>query len=182
MSSYRELANVLAEAGGSEKAYGVAIVSAVGGIIAASIPQFVKLFQDRKQKFLSDRRGVLLGRWEGEGDDYYIEDGDNSRHNSPRLPFSVVMTFTQVGRTVKANATIKGTSRGEKTTDTLVMSGMFYDNDYLQLSYSSPNMKQLGVVVLALKPDNKSLKGHYSGFSPRRSTIVAGSITTSKVE
>ncbi|MGC2744538.1 MAG: hypothetical protein WA672_15285 [Candidatus Angelobacter sp.] len=85
------------------------------------------------------------------------------------------MTFDSVGPTVKAHATLSG---GSEINDELSLFGMFYNDDYLQLSYYNTNLvrKQLGVVVVRLGPDGLTLSGYYTGFSPRRETIVAGTI------
>ena len=93
-----------------------------------------------------------------------------------RLTFDAVMTFSSVLRTVKANALLQGFGSAEE--DSISLFGMFYNDDYLQLSYYNKNLarKQLGVVVLGLDARGTTLKGYYTGFSPRRNTIVSGTI------
>jgi hypothetical protein len=97
------------------------------------------------------------------------------------MPFSVVMTYTAVGHTVKAHAVLTGPDSAQPT-DKITLFGMFYNDDYLQLSYYNENLarKQLGVVVLGLTPDGATLKGYYTGFSARRASIVAGTIALNK--
>jgi len=147
-------------------------------LLAAAVPFALTAFADRRAKHLSARRSVLLGRWEGEGSDYYVEDS-----RKPKVTFRVVMTFTTVGHTVKGNAALHIPDLGEAD-DKLFLFGMFYNDDYLQLSYYNENLarKQLGVVVLGITPDGDALKGYYTGFSPRRETIVAGTIALAKKE
>lgn len=147
-----------------------ALIGAGATICAAAIPLAVRSYNERRSKYLSPRRGALLGRWEGKGADYYIEDSRKAK-----LDFGTVMTFDSVGPTVKAHATLSG---GSEINDELSLFGMFYNDDYLQLSYYNTNLvrKQLGVVVVRLGPDGLTLSGYYTGFSPRRETIVAGTI------
>jgi hypothetical protein len=97
------------------------------------------------------------------------------------MGFSAVMTFDAVGPSVKARAILTYT---DGQADQISLFGMFYNDDYLQLSYYNKNLalKQLGVVVLRLHPDGSSLSGYYTGFSPRRETIVAGTIKLLKKE
>jgi hypothetical protein len=159
------------------KEIGAAIVTACATIVAASIPIAWLAVQKYFTSPLSARRDALLGRWEGQGADYYVED---SREEP--LTFSVVITFTAVGRRVKANAVVgDGDSAND---DTLILLGTFYNDDYLQLSYYNKNFatKQLGVAVLGLSPNGLGLKGYYSGFSPRRRTIIAGTIVLQRKE
>jgi hypothetical protein len=107
----------------------------------------------------------------------YVEDSAQAQN----MPFSVVMTYTAVGHTVKAHAALTFADSAHPT-DKITLFGMFYNDDYLQLSYHNENLmrKQLGVVVLGLTPDGAALKGYYTGFSPRRATIVAGTISLNK--
>jgi hypothetical protein len=139
-----------------------AIIGAGGGILAAVLPLTWTALAKRRGIHLSDRRGALLGRWEGQGTDNYVEDS-----RKPLFKFELIMDFQEAGRTIKADA---------------VLSGVFYNEDYLQLSYYNKNLarKQLGVAVLRLGPDGNTLSGYYSGFSPIRETIVAGSILMEK--
>jgi hypothetical protein len=151
-----------------------AFVGAGATISAAGIPLIWNGIARRKAIHLSKRRGALLGRWEGKGADYYIEDTRESL-----LTFGAAITFTVVGHTVKASASIQGNATEE---DELSLSGMFYNDDYLQLAYFNKNIarKQLGVVVLGLQSNGTDLRGCYAGFSPRRETIVAGTIRLTK--
>ncbi len=152
-------------------------MGACATLIAGAIPLAANAIANRRAKHLSARRGVLLGRWEGRGTDYYVEDSAQPRN----LQFSVEMTYTAVGHTVKAHAVLTG-SDATQAADHVALVGMFYNDDYLQLSYHNENFarKQPGVVVLGLGPNGDILKGYYAGFSPRRSTIVAGTIEMTK--
>jgi len=154
-----------------------AIVGATATLLATTIPLAVTAIANRRAKHLSARRNVLLGRWEGQGSDYYVEDSGQPQN----LPFSAVMTYTAVGHTVKAHAVLTAPN-SMQTPDKINLFGMFYNDDYLQLSYYNENFarKQLGVVVLGLTPDGATLKGYYTGFSPRRASIVAGTIALNK--
>jgi hypothetical protein len=152
------------------KELSAAFVGAFATISAASIPLIWNGIAKRRAVHLSKRREALLGRWEGEGTDYYVEDS-----RQPLGKFVAAITFTAVGHTVKASATIQPNETEE---DELSLFGMFYNDDYLQLSYFNKNFarKQLGVVVLGLQSSGTDLRGYYTGFSPRRETIVAGTI------
>lgn len=152
-----------------------AFIGAGGGIVAACVPQLLKAISIRQSKHLSARRNALLGRWEGQAEDYYVEDSRRAL-----VGFSATMVFTTAGHTVRAEAIIW--SATDTVQDDLVLSGTFYNDDYLQLSYCNKNFarKQLGVVVLGLGPDGQTLSGSYTGFSPRRDTIIAGTISLSK--
>jgi hypothetical protein len=147
-----------------------AFVGAGATISAAAIPLIWNGIAKRRAVHLSKRRNALLGRWEGEGTDYYVEDP-----RRPLVKFVAAMTFTAVGHTVKASASIRANATEE---DELSLLGLFYNDDYLQLSYFNKNFarKQLGVVVLGLQSSGTELRGYYTGFSPRRETIVAGTI------
>ena len=152
-----------------------AMIGAGATILAAGMPLSWTAFSNRRARHLSARRDALLGRWEGKGSDYYVEDS-----HKPQVTFTAVMTFTAVGHTVKADSVLRVPSPAEK--DEICLFGMFYNDDYLQLSYYNKNLvrKQLGVVVLRLTPDGSTLRGYYTGFSPRRETIVAGTIVLEK--
>ena len=153
-----------------------AFIGAGATVAAAGIPIVWNTILTRQAQHLSARRAVLLGTWEGQARDYYVEDT-----TKPLSGFSARMTFTAVGRTVKAEALIQNIDIDDASDD-LTLFGMFYNNDYLQLSYYNKNLarKQLGVVVLGLAPDGKTLRGSYTGYSPRRETIIAGTISVSK--
>jgi hypothetical protein len=58
----------------------------------------------------------------------------------------------------------------------LLLTGTFYNDEYLQMMYRSSNRsrRQLGVAVIQLDPLGQTMKIHYAGFSPTRSTFVAG--------
>jgi hypothetical protein len=155
-----------------------AMIGAGATILAAAVPVSWTALANRRAKHLSKRRDALLGRWEGKGSDYYVEDSQK-----PQITFVAVMTFTAVGHTVKADSVLRGVGGvGSVDEDKISLLGMFYNDDYLQLSYYNKNLarKQLGVVVLGLSPDGSTLRGYYSGFSPRRDTIVAGTIVLKK--
>lgn len=155
-----------------DKGFLAAIIGAVATVLAAIIPPLWKAIDQRRFTHLSNRRKALLGRWEGEGNDDYVED---SRQKPD--PFSVVMNFTRAGYTVKGQARLSGPGGPD---DEVSLEGVFYDNDYLQLSYRNACKKQMGVVVLGLNGENNGLNGYYAGFSPRRATIVAGKISLRK--
>jgi len=149
-----------------------AVIGAGATISAAGIPLIWNAIAKRRAIHLSKRRDALLGRWEGEGTDYYVEDPRKSK-----TTFVAAMTFTAVGHTVKASATVHAKATEEEV-DELSLFGMFYNDDYMQLSYFNKNLarKQLGVVVMGLLSSGSELRGSYTGFSPRRETIVAGTI------
>jgi hypothetical protein len=154
-----------------------AFVGAGGAILGATIPLVWNAVANRRSKYLSVRRSALLGKWKGEGKDYYVEDTSKGL-----AAFTAEMTFTSVGHIVKAEAMIADKPPSTKPLDELALFGMFYNDDYLQLSYHNKNLvrKQLGVVVLGLTPDGSVLRGYYSAFSPTRETIVAGTISLTK--
>ena len=149
-----------------------AMIGAAATIIGALIPVLYGAIKDWKGKHLSGRRTALSGRWEGKGKDFYVEGSEVF------LSFRLVMIFTSTGRNVNADAELSGTWNGGETTDKLVARGEFYNDDYLQLSYWNVNLtkKHLGVIVLGLLPDGETLRGSYTGFSPRRNSIIAGTV------
>lgn len=117
------------------------------------------------------RREAFLGRWEGKASDFYVEDA-----SKPKITFTLIVTFTSVGHTVKADGLVQ--LPGSAKRDELSLSGTFYNNDYVQLSYANKSFakKQLGVVVVGLSHDGSCQRGYYTGFSPERATIVAGEV------
>ena len=153
-----------------------ALIGAGATLCATTIPLAVRSYSERRSRHLSARRDALLGRWEGTAEDYYVEDS-----RKPKMDFKAVMTFDGVGPTVKARATL---TYADGQVDEISLFGMFYNDDYLQLSYYNKDLarKQLGVVVLRLDPNGSTLRGYYTGFSPRRETIVAGTIQLLKKE
>jgi len=153
-----------------------ALIGAGATLCATTIPLAVKSYSERRSKHLSARRHALLDRWEGTAEDYYVEDSQKTK-----MGFAAVITFDAVGPTVKAHAVL---TYDDGQADQISLVGMFYNDDYLQLSYYNKNLalKQLGVVVLRLDPDGSTLSGYYTGFSPRRQTIVAGTIKLLKKE
>jgi hypothetical protein len=152
-----------------------AFIGAGATMLATAVTLAWPALSNRQAKHLSARKDALLGRWEGRGEDYYVEDC-----RKPKITFDATMTFKAVGHTVKAVAVLQSVSSPEK--DELFLFGMFYNDDYLQLSYYNKNLarKQLGVVVLGLSSSGSDLRGYYTGFSPRRETIVAGTIELEK--
>ena|SRR6266850_6653782 len=149
-----------------------ALIGAMGGMAAAAVPFALKALANRRGRYLSPRGDSLLARWEGAGRDYYVED-----ESKTRLTFDAVMTFTSLSRLVKGEAVIRD-PKAPNQEDHLVLSGTFFDDDYLQLSYYNKTFikKQLGVLVLRLGPNGDVLRGYYTGFSPRRGTIVSGMV------
>jgi hypothetical protein len=147
-----------------------ALIGAGATIVAAVLPLAYRPVRDYFGKYVSRRRGSIVGRWQGAGTDFYAEDP-----TQPLAQFDVVMNFSIGARTVKARAALTGGAAGD---DSLTLLGSFYDDDYLQMSYHNPNRgrKQLGVVVLGLDASGDEMRGYYSGYSPRRKTIVAGKI------
>src|SRR5689334_1785934 len=132
------------------KEIAVALVGAGATIVGAAIPVAWNTLANRRSQHDPDPalKDALLGTWEGEGNDYFVENSEKGLRN-----FAVVMSFTTAGRTVKAGAILQETGLQEK--DEVCLFGMFYNDTYLQLSYYSKNSarKQLGVVVLGLGPD-----------------------------
>ena len=151
-----------------------ALIGGGAAIVGAALPLAWTAITEALANPKSSRRFALLGRWEGRGVDVYIEDPVK-----PKFEFDFVFTFTSVGNTVKASATVKG-SAGQL--DQLSLVGKFYNEDYLQLSYSNENLtkKQLGVLVLRLGSGGTSLSGFFTGFSPRRETIIGGTFSAEK--
>ncbi|MGA2351742.1 MAG: hypothetical protein ABSF70_15010 [Terracidiphilus sp.] len=146
----------------------------VAAVTAAVPPAFTAL-SNRRTQHLSARRDAFLGRWEGEGSDFYIKDS-----SQPKTTFTLSLTFTSVGRTIKADGILQ--EAGAATPDQLSFSGTFYNDDYIQLSYANKSLarKQLGVVVAGLSPDGLTQTGYYAGFSSGRAAVVAGEITIKK--
>jgi hypothetical protein len=154
------------------KEFVTAIAGAVATVLAAVIPPLWKAIQKRRVTHLSERRGKLLGRWEGHGGEYYVEDP----RQKPST-FSVIMTFTSAEYNVNANAILRAPGAPD---DEVRLKGVFYDDDYLQLSYRNSSKKQMGVVVLGLNGQSDGLEGYYAGYSPSRATIVAGKLSLRK--
>jgi len=151
------------------------LIGACGGIVAGALPFALTALSNRRARYLSARREAFLGRWEGKASDFYVEDA-----SKPKVTFTLIVTFTSVGRTVKADGVLQ--LPGSAKEDELTLSGAFYNDDYVQLSYANKSFakKQLGVVVVGLSPDGSSQRGYYTGFSPERATIVAGEVSLKK--
>lgn len=150
----------------------VAMIGATTTIFAAALPPAFSALSNRRSRHLSARRDAFLGRWEGTGTDFYVEDS-----SKPKTTFTLTVTFTAVGRTVKADGVLRQASSSKG--DDLSLSGTFYNDDYVQLSFYNKSLvkKQLGVVVVGLSPDGMIQRGYYTGFSPERSTIIAGAVS-----
>jgi hypothetical protein len=153
----------------------VALIGAAATILASVLPLVWGALSNRRAQHLSSRRAVFLGRWEGKASDFYVEDS-----SKPKVTFALTITFTSVGRTVKADGVLQ--LPGSPKEDNLSLSGTFYNDDYVQLSYYNKSFakRQLGVVVVGLSPDGSTQRGYYAGFSPERSTIVAGEVSLKK--
>ncbi len=152
------------------------LFSGVGAaFVGAVVPLAWTALSNRRTQHLSARRDAFLGRWEGEGSDFYIEDSSKRK-----VRFTLTLTFTAVGRTVKANGVLQEADSSDP--DELLFSGRFYNDDYVQLSYSNKTLarKQLGVVVAGLSPDGLTQTGYYAGFSSGRATVVAGEVCLKK--
>jgi hypothetical protein len=148
-----------------------ALIGACGGIVSGTLPFAWTALSNRRGRYLSARREACLGRWEGNASDFYVEDA-----SKPKIAFTLIVTFTSVGRTVKADGLVQLPSSAK--VDELALSGTFYNDDYVQLSYANKSFakKQLGVVVVGLSHDGSCQRGYYTGFSPGRATIVAGEV------
>jgi hypothetical protein len=153
----------------------VALIGAAATLLAAALPPTLSALSNRRSRHLSARRDAFLGRWEGTGTDFYVEDS-----SKPKITFALTVTFTSVGRTVKADGVLQGA--GSAVGDELSLSGTFYNDDYVQLSFYNKSLarKQLGVVVVGLSPDGLTQRGYYAGFSSERATIVAGEVSLKK--
>lgn len=103
------------------------LIGACGGIVAGALSFALTALSNRRAQHLSARREAFLGRWEGKASDFYVEDA-----SKPRVTFTLIVTFTSVGRTVKADGVLQlpGSAKG----DELALSGAFYNDDYMQLS------------------------------------------------
>jgi hypothetical protein len=156
-------------------AIAVAMIGAAGVILAAALPVVISAIIEYRSKYLSSRRKAFLGRWEGEGSDFYVEDP-----SKPRKRITLTITFTAVKRTVKAHGVLRGA--GSTEGDELSLRGIFYNENYVQLSWHNkrPEKIQMGVVVVGLSPDGLIQRGYYAGFSPERATIVAGAVRLEK--
>ena len=76
---------------------------------------------------------------------------------------------------VLSDARISSKQAPELATD-LVLTGKFYNDEYVQLMYRNEDRlrRQLGVAVLRLDPLGVNLIVHYAGYSPTRNTFVMG--------
>src|SRR5207244_7632775 len=95
------------------------------------------------------------------------------------LPFSIELKIRVRSRRVIADAQLTSASGDSEK---LALEGAFYRDRFLRMTYSNDAKTQLGVLFLELDDNNEDLKGSYSGYSPRRSTIVAGTIKVDKVK
>ena len=156
-----------------------AIIGAVGSIAAAMLPVLYRQYRNRHMFYSAPRgrRNALLGVWIGEGNDTYVESGEESIAINGRLQLEVL-------RRGKVKGTVKLWSpRYPSQWPAIKVWGGFYDNNYIQLSYRStdPARVQLGVVVLKLAADGQRLLGYYAGFSPIRECFVAGELALTKL-
>jgi hypothetical protein len=152
----------------------IALISAGTTLAATLIPLIWNSVASYFSKHLSSRREILKGRWEGQAEDFYVE--DSRKHP---VTFSVRMNFTKVGRSIRADAVLVEVGAPD---DEVEFSGAFYNDDFLHLSYRNKNRvaKQQGVVVFAINPQGEVLTGFYSGYSARRETIVSGTLRLTK--
>lgn len=137
-------------------------------VAGGSTVEFAKWFWEQTRT-PGGRRKQIKGKWIGTGTDIHTSDG------SQPMPFECELTFYIGWRRVKAKAKLKNTASPE-IEDTLEFEGAFYDNYFLRLNYQSEQKIQLGAVIFELSKGGNTLSGTYAGFSPRRSTIVTGTL------
>ena len=113
------------------------------------------------------RRKQLAGNWTGTGGDIYVANGARV------LTFTLSMTLKVRSTSVEGSAQLSAAS-GDR--EKLTLSGGFYNDRFLRLNYHNEKKDQLGVIFLEFGANSDVLKGSYSGFSPRRSTIVCGTV------
>ena len=153
-------------------------ITAAGTVLGATISATVPKLLDAQWFVRSKRasRENLQGIWIGSGKDFYVESGEDA------FPFEVEMHFDRIsGKRLRAEVNLTVPEYPAANT-VLVLTGGFYNDDYLQFTYrgKTPARKQLGVVVLRLSDSGTEFFGHYAGFSPMRSCFVAGKVTLQK--
>jgi hypothetical protein len=115
------------------------------------------------------RRKAFIGTWFGNGDDFYVQNGEASS------PLVITLRLKSKWRRVRGQVEIVSKKKPHVNT-LLECDGAFYNDDVAQLTYRSKDRsrKQMGVAVVNLSSDSNSLLVHYAGFSPTRNTFVAG--------
>lgn len=114
------------------------------------------------------KRGQLKGAWKGHGNDVYVANGKSA------MAFDIELRIRVRSRYIAAKATLVGDDG--KSSEKLELSGGFYDDRFLRLTYYNEGKQQQGVLFLELGPGCDYLAGTYTGYSPRRETIVAGTV------
>lgn len=144
-----------------------ALIGAGATVLAAAIPKISEIFRP-----LPTRQRNLMGTWEGTAAESYVESGE------PAMKVTATLTFTKVSHSLKAEAILSDASTEIQKMSVI---GTFHEN-YLQLSYrdKSNTRRQLGVGILYLTAQGNILRGYYTGFSPLRETMVAGTVILQK--
>jgi hypothetical protein len=115
------------------------------------------------------KRKELKGKWAGGGTDLYVADPQKAK-----LAFTVTMKLKVRWTDIRGSATLATADGSVK--EELKLRGAFYGDRFLRLNYTNQKKDQLGVIFLEFGSDNDKLDGTYTGFSPIRSTIVAGTV------
>jgi hypothetical protein len=119
------------------------------------------------------KRKELKGKWTGNGTDVYVADP-----KKPTMAFTLSMKLKVRWTDIKGSATVASVDGSVK--EELKVRGAFHGDRFLRLNYTNKKKDQLGVLFLEFGSDNDKLDGTYTGFSPIRSTIVAGTLNLTR--
>ena len=119
------------------------------------------------------KRKELKGKWSGGGTDLYVADSKKAM-----LTFIVAMKLEVRWTDIRGSATLASADGSVK--EELKLRGAFYADRFLRLNYTNQKKDQLGVIFRELGSDSDKLDGTYTGFSPIRSTIVAGTVNLTR--
>lgn len=136
------------------------------GVLAIIVWEVLRLFAD----VIRTPRGrprQLRGSWSGSGTDVYVANGDATIQF--RITLDIHLRLSNI--TAKAILFLDG-----QEVERLRLSGGFYENRFLRLSYYNRDKTQQGTLFLEFSSNNDTLSGTFAGFSPRRETLVAGRV------
>jgi hypothetical protein len=154
-----------------------AIASSVfAAVVAPLLVYYGKKVIDRLDRpdIKPDIAKKVSGVWHGDG----LDAGDAKFNFHARIEMAVKHNK------VRAKAELNPTVKDAAPVVTLTMSGLLYENRFLELTYANVDdkRKQLGIAMFELSDGELEFAGFFAGYSPQRHKLVNGSLNINKLD
>jgi hypothetical protein len=147
----------------------------LGAIAGAVAKPAIDALLKSNRSYRSRRRDAIVGTWVGAGGDFYVEDSSQGK-----FQFTLRLALHTRGNLIRG----KGSLTGSFPEASLVLSGAFQSESFVQLTYRNANLHilQSGVIAFRLDGTGTRLTGGYAGSAPMRGTFIAGEVSLQKIE